>query len=353
MSIKHSVGKNSVNKKDDVLFVQKAINKIFSETTSSDMKSRYPAYLVDQAYGALLSVAPFSPLEENGNSNDKATIASLSWIQNNILKIKPDGSVSATKSSKTLRFLEECTVFKKDKFNQLLNELTLLPSNRGVNNTVKDEDYLRICDDLGINLSDINSVKAVSMVESGKGEGFIKDGRPLIRFEAHIFSRGCGSRSSFHGTKGFYDNVFSYISVSQQDNSLVDDSEGGHVEEYERLRAAMCLDRMSALKATAWGMFQVQGFNWNTSQQVENIVKLVFTSESNQLEIFRQYMKHKHTVEYLKSKNWVSFALKYNGTGQEDVYGKRIKEAYENLEVERKNREMKKTVKGVYTLEPF
>jgi hypothetical protein len=96
---------------------------------------------------------------------------------------------------------------------------------------------------------DAATFRAVMTVGSG-GSGFLSDGsgRPVILFEAAVFSRLTGSR---------FDMTHPAISMPAADWNQYQ----GGAAEYARLAAAIELDREAALKATSWALFQILGEN--------------------------------------------------------------------------------------------
>src|SRR5687767_4373955 len=81
-------------------------------------------------------------------------------------------------------------------------------------------------------------IAAVAEVESA-GAGFLRDKRPKILFEAHIFSRRTGHR---------YDGSHPNISSPTWNRALYGAS-GAH--QYERLHEAIALDRKAALESAS------------------------------------------------------------------------------------------------------
>ena len=161
-------------------------------------------------------------------------------------------------------------------------------------------------------------IKAVAEVES-RGEGFFSDGRPKILFEAHIFSGKTGHK---------YDTSHPNISSRKWNRKLYK----WGAKEYDRLKEAMALDRVAALKSASWGKFQVMGFNaeicgWD---DVEKFVVDMYKNEAEHLKSFTGFIKANKLEKYLQSKNWAKFARAYNGPAYaQNKYDEKMKEAYE------------------------
>ena len=180
-------------------------------------------------------------------------------------------------------------------------------------------DFADTAADLGVGVPE---VKAVQSVESS-GSGYIDDGRPLIRFEAHVFSGR---------TKHFYDQVFPEISVRKRNDSLVQGGAAGRRREYNRLQKAMALDRTAALESTSWGLFQIMGFNYAAVnlRSVEELVAAPNKSEGERLKLFSEFVKKTGLADALRHKSWTDFARRYNGPDYGD-YDKRMERAYRSL----------------------
>jgi hypothetical protein len=62
-------------------------------------------------------------------------------------------------------------------------------------------------------------------------------------------------------------------------------------------------------------MFQIGGFNWKQCgcSSVEEFVNLMSQSEREQLELFGRMISNGGMLEALQQKQWLRFAMKYNG----------------------------------------
>lgn len=126
--------------------------------------------------------------------------------------------------------------------------------------------------------SDAASIWTVISVETS-GAGFLADKRPKILFERHIFSRETGHQ---------YDE-------SHPDTS--NPSPGGYgaigAYPYERLEAAIALNRETALKSASWGLVQIMGFNCQAAgfQDVEEMAIGMKDSENVQLSAMMTFLK--------------------------------------------------------------
>src|SRR5271157_1553905 len=100
------------------------------------------------------------------------------------------------------------------------------------------EGMSRSSDAVGVGLPEMWSVVSVET----SGCGFLPDRRPKILFERHIFHRL---------TSGRFD---------ADDPDVSQPSQGGYgpsgTHQYDRLAAAIQLDRAAALQSTSWGLGQ-------------------------------------------------------------------------------------------------
>jgi hypothetical protein len=180
---------------------------------------------------------------------------------------------------------------------------------------LKFTDYSEAARQLGC---EPEAVMAVVAVESGKS-GFGTDGRPLILFEPHIFSRL---------TKRAYDGSHPNISYVNWDKSKYPSSQSGR---WAQLTEAAGLDLEQAVASASWGRFQIMGFNYPrcgfTSAQA--LVAALAQSEAHQLDVFVNFVTNAGIADELARLDWAGFALVYNGKGYaENKYDTRLADAY-------------------------
>lgn len=160
-------------------------------------------------------------------------------------------------------------------------------------------------------------IKAVLSVESA-GKGFHDDGRPVILFEAHVFSRE---------TDGFYDAKFPLLSTRSRVPSLY----RGGLAEWPRFYQALQLDADAAQKACSWGLFQIMGFNWAAcgERSLAGFVHAMYHDEDTHLALFCNFLETQGLTAALRAGDWVAFARRYNGAGfAANRYDTKLAEAY-------------------------
>ena len=180
--------------------------------------------------------------------------------------------------------------------------------------TLNEQDFKRAADRLGC---EVAAIKAVAEVESGGKTGFLPDKRPKILFESRWFHKLTGGR---------FDASHPDISTP----TWVRNYKGGAAE-YDRLGAAIVLDRPAALKSASWGMFQILGVNHAVAgfDNVDAFVKASLESEGMQLDAFVGFVISNKLDDELRDKRWADFARVYNGPGfAENKYDKKMADAY-------------------------
>lgn len=212
---------------------------------------------------------------------------------------------------------------------------------------VSEADWAELAKDLSC---EVNAVKAVTQVEAGGKGGFDSKNRPIILFERHQFSKY--SARKFDHDYPFISSKTAYLRIRGNDRKIIPDrkKEFDELKEknavansnyyppdsntnYIRLSKAYLLDKTAALKSASWGMFQVMGFNFASCgfASVDEFVDAMATSEKEQVKAFARFIKsNKKLTEAIKDKDWLTFAINYNGAQQEH-YDEQIKKAYENL----------------------
>jgi len=179
---------------------------------------------------------------------------------------------------------------------------------------------------------EVEAIKAVSEVESGRGGGFEDGKHPTIRYELHQFNQR---------TKSVYLQTHPWLAQRKWDQGKAYHNLGQQGE-YSMLYNAMILGRPrlkieQALSSASWGRFQVMGFNYQSVgwTSVIEFVLDMYKNEGNQLKAFVGFLKSVNLESTLQKHDWEGFARAYNGGGQVDQYGGKMKTAYERLLAQR------------------
>lgn len=193
-----------------------------------------------------------------------------------------------------------------------------------------EEDYQEVAQMLDV---DVAAIKAVVDIETGRRhEGFWAPGKPLINFDLTMYRRfapRCGV--SLTKAKKAHPEIFRRPDARRYGSY--------QAAQQARLDAACDVDTVSAYQSTFWGMFQIGGFNWRKCgcNSVQQFVELMSRSERSQLELFARFIENSGMVDAVRRRNWLQFALKYNGPkAKSRGYHKRLAASYKRHCVKKK-----------------
>ena len=163
-------------------------------------------------------------------------------------------------------------------------------------------------------------MRAVVKVESGSS-GFGVDGRPIILFEPHIFSRLTQHR---------FDQVDPEVSYPSWGDKPYPRTQA---DRWAQLAKAYVLDQEAAVSAASWGLFQIMGMNFRKCgfNSAKEFVVDMAKSEERQLVAFESFVRNSDLVDELQRLDWEGFARVYNGPGQVEKYGRLLREAYSSF----------------------
>ncbi|HEU0177511.1 MAG TPA: N-acetylmuramidase family protein [Blastocatellia bacterium] len=209
----------------------------------------------------------------------------------------------------------------------------LLPAANANPPALLENDFVIAATNLGV---EVAAIMAVAQVEAGGRRGFEADGRPIIRYELHIFQRR---------TNGIYHQTHPHLSqpTLAAGNPY---HRGGQPNEWSLIHGAMILrdgnrNRRSsdAWQSTSWGMFQVMGFNYAAVGwgNIDDFVADMFRSEAQHLQAFIGYCRNNHLIQHIQNQNWAAFALGYNGPNyRANNYDVNIANAYTRISAQRR-----------------
>lgn len=166
-------------------------------------------------------------------------------------------------------------------------------------------------------------VRAVNEVESS-GAGFLTDGRPVIRFERHIFWK----RLKAYGIDP--------APIAARYPDVLAETRGGYkggAAEYVRMATAELVHPGAAWESASWGAFQVMGMHWERLgyASIDDFVSRMEACEAEQLDTFVRFVAaDPMLLAALRARKWAKFAEGYNGGGyRANLYDVKLERAYD------------------------
>lgn len=178
-----------------------------------------------------------------------------------------------------------------------------------------DQDFVDAAGHLSCTVADVHTVDAVE----SSGRGFGDDGRPIILFEPHVFSRLTNRRFD-----AGYGGV-SYPKWGAKPYPV------GQKARWDQLLYAAKLDHAAAYKSASYGRFQVMGFNHAACNYptVDAFVAAMARGEREHLMAFVQFVLTNRLDDELREHRWDDFATRYNGPGQAAIYAAKLEAAHQ------------------------
>ena len=252
----------------------------------------------DTRWSSVFKVRDESPVVKMANGG---FLDATCWMD----KVQPFASQWSVWHFHPLEFMEilRSTEFPKTPVNGELTPIEFINFYNG--EKIDDTDYEDAAKELGC---EVAAIKAVAKTETGSYGSYFKfedndDYVPAILFERHHFHKY---------TNGKYDQ-FEDISNS------VAGGYGATSVQYTKLVKAYALDKKAALKSASWGKFQILASNFVTAGYTspEDFVFALSKSEKNQLKAFVSFIKADRVLLHsIRTKDWLSFAKRYNGPRQ-------------------------------------
>jgi len=178
--------------------------------------------------------------------------------------------------------------------------------------TLSDQDFTDAAARLGC---EVATIRAVWQVE-GAGRHFRADGSVERRFEPHHFPRQYWAQIGFSPAQG---QAPWRASLKQSSDAM--------------FFKAAAIDLTAACRASSWGAPQIMGFHHarlgfgSPVTMVEHMAR----GAAQQLGAFVQFVEGLGHDRHLRGHDWLAFARGYNGTGQPEVYAKKIEAAYRKM----------------------
>ena len=175
---------------------------------------------------------------------------------------------------------------------------------------------------------EVAALKAIFKVETGGKSGFLKEDPniPVTLEEGHIFYKYLQNKH-----KNAAEIAQKYPDICYKSWTKKYYKTG--LNEYKRYLKAAEIDEECAMMATSWGMGQCMGFNYKACgyDSVKEFVKAMYECERKQLEAMCNFIKSNQKMyKALQNKDFNTFALIYNGPGQVEYYGSKLKQAYQS-----------------------
>ena len=200
--------------------------------------------------------------------------------------------------------------------------------------------------ELGISPS---TAAAVLFVET-RGSGFGPDGKMAIRFEACDFYDAWGRDHPKEFSDSFYCDTSKMGYNDKFRNSSGEkfmEYHGDHYKEWKVFEFARNLDEKAAMNSISMGIGQIMGFNYDKIgyDTVDQMFNNMSGSLAAQLDGFFMALEYNNNVsddffsalgfnnnnvsclDSLKTSDFVGFAACYNASGQDQIYGDKIKKA--------------------------
>ena len=188
---------------------------------------------------------------------------------------------------------------------------------------ITEDDFKELASQFNI---EIAALKAIFKVEAGGKSGFLKEDPniPVTLEEGHIFYKYLQNKHKNAAEIAKTHPTICYKSWTKQYYK-------SGLNEYKRYLEAKEIDEECAMLATSWGMGQCMGFNYKACgyNSVKEFVDAMYVSERNQLLAMCNFIKSNSKMyKALQNKDFNTFASIYNGPGQVEYYGSKLKQAY-------------------------
>ncbi|WP_020408283.1 N-acetylmuramidase domain-containing protein [Hahella ganghwensis] len=177
------------------------------------------------------------------------------------------------------------------------------------------------------------SVAVLCVESSGNGFDSENDQRMVIRFENHKFWKYWGRTDPEQFRQHFTydsDQVWKGHKWRQSPDSPWQSFHGIQRSEWEVLDFARSIDNTAALLSISMGAPQIMGFNYEGIgfQSVQEMFKAFSEGIGAQITGMFEFMSPA-MIRFLQQRDFTGFAGLYNGSGQKEVYGRRIKNHYD------------------------
>jgi hypothetical protein len=188
---------------------------------------------------------------------------------------------------------------------------------------------------------DVETIRALAMVESGPYGAFLTTGEPVILFEPHWFSRLTGGKYNWYRVPVDHSSDNEHVRndrISARWRVIsrpmwTPGTYGPVSVQHYRLAEAVKYDRDDALKSASWGLFQVLGVNHTYAghDTLQSFINAAYRSVDDHLAMFVSFIQlyNPRLLPAVQRRDWDTVAMIYNGPGQVNVYAPKLKVAYD------------------------
>ena len=176
--------------------------------------------------------------------------------------------------------------------------------------------------------------QAILKIESG-GHTHGEDGRPIIRFEAHIFKSQLGN-DALWAQHFRTDSARPWVDQMWRRNESATWQPihtGKQADEWEVFDFASLWDEEAACRSVSMGSAQIMGFN-HARIGYPSAGKMLVSFEDAQLQtigFINFCLSDPALMDAMRRRDWRTVAARYNGTGAVDTYSKLLQDAYNAL----------------------
>ncbi len=152
---------------------------------------------------------------------------------------------------------------------------------------------------------------------------------PAIRFEGHYFYRLLAAKDAGKLRQAVAQGLANpKAGAVKNPNS--------YSARYDLLERARKIDRAAADESTSWGLGQVMGDHWEKLgfSSIADLVSMAMSGVDGQIELMSRYIRVFGLTDELRGREWLSFALQYNGpSARKGGYEKKIAAAYKRYSI--------------------
>lgn len=172
--------------------------------------------------------------------------------------------------------------------------------------------------------------QAILAIESG-GRTHGENGKPLIRFEAHIFEGRAGDTAHFryNQQKPWADQEWR----RSEGDAWRPIHTGKQADEYAAFEFARSLNTQAAHESISMGAGQIMGFNHARVgfPSAEAMLRAFDSAPVQTIAFINYFLSDPALVQAMQRKDWREIAKRYNGAGAVDTYAPLLEKAYKEL----------------------